>query len=239
MEIIDQKNGVPLSYYRELLAGKDPEELARRAGLPFGDGAFRLTLLGRGIRLLTADGTSAGGGAPVFDSGTSVFDDGTPAPPNVQILLLRLVTSGALAPSGGRLLAYRELPWGSVYDANFRGRCIGRLARSFGRDPQAFDRICARLGGISAGKGSWDLPFIYVGEGCGPGVAEGRDGGEAGSDSPILTVRLTLWPGDEEFPASAQFLFSDNFPAAFTAEDTAVVGDVILNTMSAMKKELA
>lgn len=224
MEIIDQKNGVPLSYYRELLAGKDPEELARRSGIPFGDGAFRLTLLGRGIRLLTADGTSAGGVAPVFDSGTSVFDDGTPAPPNVQILLLRLVTSGALAPSGGRLLAYRELPWGSVYDANFRGRCIGRLARSFGRDLQAFDRICVRLGGISAGKGSWDLPFICVGEGCG---------------GPILTVRLTLWPGDEEFPASAQFLFSDNFPAAFTAEDTAVVGDVILNTMSAMKKELA
>lgn len=224
MEIIDQKNGVPLSFYRELLAGKDPEELARRSGVPFGNGAFRLTLLGRGIRLLTADGTSVGGVAPVFDSGTSVFDDGTPAPPNVQILLLRLVTSGALAPSGGRLLAYRELPWGSVYDANFRGRCIGRLARSFGRDPQAFDRICARLGGTSAGKGSWDLPFICVGEGC---------------VGPILTVRLTLWPGDEEFPASAQFLFSDNFPAAFTAEDTAVVGDVILNTMSAMKKELA
>ena len=46
-----------------------------------------------------------------------------------------------------------------------------------------------------------------------------------------LTVRLIVWEGDDEFPPSSQILFSDNFPNAFTAEDIAVTGDIILDAM--------
>ena len=34
-----------------------------------------------------------------------------------------------------------------------------------------------------------------------------------------------------EFPPNAQILFSDNFRYAFTAEDLAVVGDIVLGRM--------
>ena len=44
-------------------------------------------------------------------------------------------------------------------------------------------------------------------------------------------VRFLLWAGDEEFPPSAQILFSDNFPLCFKAEDLAVVGDVAIGTL--------
>lgn len=44
-------------------------------------------------------------------------------------------------------------------------------------------------------------------------------------------IRLSIWEGDNEFPASAQILFSDNFSAAFTAEDIAVAGDITLNAL--------
>ena len=66
------------------------------------------------------------------------------------------------------------------------------------------------MGGIKAASGdvSYDLPFL-----------------------PGLTVRLILWEGDDEFPAQAQILFSDNFPSAFQAEDNAVTDDIILNAM--------
>ncbi|HIQ95452.1 MAG TPA: DUF3786 domain-containing protein [Candidatus Limivivens merdigallinarum] len=37
--------------------------------------------------------------------------------------------------------------------------------------------------------------------------------------------------GDEEFAPSAQILFSDNFPVAYTAEDVAYIGDVVLDYM--------
>ena len=44
-------------------------------------------------------------------------------------------------------------------------------------------------------------------------------------------VRFILWAGDEEFPPSAQILFSDNFPLSFEAEDLAVVGDIYIGTL--------
>ena len=43
-------------------------------------------------------------------------------------------------------------------------------------------------------------------------------------------VQFILWAGDDEFPPSAQILFSDNFPLSFSAEDMAVVGDCLLYT---------
>ena len=44
-------------------------------------------------------------------------------------------------------------------------------------------------------------------------------------------VQFILWAGDDEFPPSAQILFSDNFPLSFSAEDMAVVGDITIGTM--------
>ena len=44
-------------------------------------------------------------------------------------------------------------------------------------------------------------------------------------------VRFILWAGDDEFPPSAQILFSDNFPLSFEAEDLAVVGDISIGTL--------
>jgi hypothetical protein len=41
---------------------------------------------------------------------------------------------------------------------------------------------------------------------------------------------------DDEFPPSAQFLFSDNTPAAFNAEDLAAVGDVIIGTLKEISR---
>ena len=48
---------------------------------------------------------------------------------------------------------------------------------------------------------------------------------------PGLTIQLLLWLGDDEFPPNAQILFSDNFRYAFTAEDMAVIGDIVLGRM--------
>jgi hypothetical protein len=71
------------------------------------------------------------------------------------------------------------------------------------------------LGGVPVKKGdaAFDLRFI-------PGV----------------TVRLILWSGDEEFPPQSQWLFSDNTPLAFSAEDVAGMGDVIIGALKEMSK---
>lgn len=50
-----------------------------------------------------------------------------------------------------------------------------------------------------------------------------------------LRLCFVLWAGDEEFPSSAQILFSDNFPVAYAAEDVAYIGDVVLDYMKNIK----
>ena len=47
-------------------------------------------------------------------------------------------------------------------------------------------------------------------------------------------MRLIVWAGDDEFPPSAQMLFSDNFPNAFNAEDRAVIGDLLIHELKRM-----
>ena len=49
---------------------------------------------------------------------------------------------------------------------------------------------------------------------------------------PGLSIRFSVWNADEDFPPSAQILFSDNFHYAFDAEDMAYVGDVFIKLLS-------
>ena len=127
-----------------------------------------------------------------------------------RILFLHYLLEGKAAAPCAEFKPYRELPWGEVYDRNFTGRCIQRLVRIFGTKPDAFRAACEALGGMPVKSSgiAYDLEFL-----------------------PNLHLRFFLWEGDEDFPPSAQFLFSDNFAAAFTAEDMAVAGDVVLNAM--------
>ena len=198
MEIRDNKNEEPLRHYRALLAEMDPAAVAARAGVPYADGCFRTRLLDLEVLVSWPEG-----------EGRWALS-GDRLRPNAEILLLRLLTGGTLAPPTGKLLSYGELPWGETYLTQFRGRCIRRLAFSFGNEPEKFARACRSLGGTeAAGSGlSYDVPFL-----------------------PELTVRLTVWPGEEDLPPSAQFLFSSNVSLAFSAEDLAYAGDVILDAM--------
>ncbi len=199
MEVVDHKNGVPTEHYHGVFAAADPQEMSARSGVPYADGKFSLTLLSRPVSV-------------TWPEMEVVFEDtGAAAAPNTRILLARLIMEGTLLQrAGGAMLAYTDMPWGNVYAQQFRGRCILRLAGTYGAALPKFCEACEQMGGVRAGSGdvSYDIPFV--------------DG---------LTVRLILWEGDDEFPAAAQILFSDNFSAAFSAEDNAVVGDVLLNAM--------
>jgi len=198
MEIVDNKVGVPMEYYRSVFASRDPEEMSAASRVPYAEGEFHLTLLSRPVSVSW----------PEMEA--HYEDDGSATASNVRILLARLIMEGTIAAAGGKMLAYTDMPWGNVYAQQFRGRCILRLAGTYGCNTAGFVRACEEMGGSKAASGdiSYDLPFL-----------------------PGLFVRLILWEGDDEFPAQAQILFSDNFPNAFQAEDNAVVGDIILNAM--------
>ena len=200
----DQQKNAPREYYFAKYREIDPLEAARRTGLAFDveGGRFTLYILGHKLyalwpefKLIPADEGSC----------PEMFCDFC-----MEIVSMRFIIEGADVPGSGRFKAYRELPWGSVYDANFQGRCVKRFAYGFGFNPDRFKKAAEALGGIklSLGDVSYDLPFL-------------------GS----VVCRLILWIPDEEFPPSAQFLFSDNTVFAFNAEDLAAVGDVVIGAL--------
>lgn len=205
----NQLYGVPLAIYQDRFSAADPMEISRRTDIPFDTecGRFILTVLGfqvyaawPGYTLSPADAAAC----PRDLYGTKA-----------QILLLRHLLEGAHAAAAGTWLPYRSLPWGDVYERQFTGRCITRLAFSFGTKLELFAKVCEALGGKKFDKGdvSYDLEFV-------PGV----------------TVRLILWAGDDEFPPNSQWLFSDNTPLAFTAEDVAGMGDIICGVLKDVAK---
>ena len=132
-----------------------------------------------------------------------------------KILTLRYLLRGSYAESMGSFKTYREMPWGEVYLRQFDGRCIKRLAFSYGNRLGDFQKLMEHLGAEKIAHG--DICYQLC-------IYPGYD------------VQMILWEGDEEFPPSSQFLFSDNFPVSFEAEDIAQMGDVIIGSFKLFLK---
>jgi len=210
MEIKDNKTGVPMEHYLARYRELDLKEVSARTGLSLdGDGRFALRFLKR--RMYAA--------SPEFSLMPENPDDcpKTLLKPAAQMLVMRYLLEGVAAPDSGKLLSYREVPWGNVYDANFQGRCVKRLAYAFASRQDVFAAAAERLGAerVSAGDIAYDFAFFEN-----------------------VRVRLILYAADEEFPPTSQFLFSDSAPFAFTAEDLAVVGDILIDALKETEKSL-
>lgn len=203
MPIVENhKEQVPFAHYAARFAELDPAEAAARCGVPYDAEARAFA-----VRLLGVDYRV---GWPAFS--ISSGDAGGFALSSVpaQILVMRFLLEGRHSAHGGRFLTYRELPWGEVYLRPFTGRCLTRAAFAFGPRLEAFRAAAGRMGALPVRGG--DAAFQLE-------VLPGYD------------VRILVWEADDEFPPSAQILFSDNFPESFSAEDRTVVGDIVISDL--------
>ena len=208
-EVINNKDELPFRHYAGLFREADPLEISVRTGVPYDEtrGVFMLTLM-TGVYEITHPEYSVR-----FLSGEA---DRLSGYPSGQILTLRYLTHGQLIRSSGTFLAYQENPWGEVYLRNFTNRCINRLAFTFAGKGDLVARKMAVLHGTPYNKGDFGWEFEFM---------------------PGLSVRFAVWNADDEFPPSAQILFSDNFRYAFDAEDMAFVGDVFIKILSGVQTE--
>ena len=205
-ELLNNQVEHPMRYYSEQYRELDPGEISARTAVPFDEarGVFTLTLMNSSYEIAYPDFSVR------FISGEhdriSDFSSG-------QILFLRYLVNGHYVRPRGEFLAYRDVPWGEVYIRNFTGRCIRRLAYTFAGKGEAVARKMAALDGKVYEKGDigWEFEFM-----------------------PGLSIRFSIWNADEEFPPSAQILFSDNFHYAFDAEDMAYIGDIFIHILSAI-----
>lgn len=206
----DNKERLPLEHYLSLYGQMDPHEAASRLRIDYNqaDGYFVLKFLGSVYHITWPDFQVS------HQEDTAEFyplEEETSA----QILVARYFLNGKASTGSGKFFTYSEMPWGDVYERQFHGRCILRLAYGFGNKLGRFRTIMERMGG------------------------EEREFGDASYEVCLLEgyrVQFILWEGDEEFPPSSQILFSDNFPDSFEAEDMAVTGDVCIDMMKVLDK---
>jgi hypothetical protein len=158
--------------------------------------------------------------------------------PYEEILLIHYLTEGVFVPPAGELIDYRQFPGGSLYHSKFKQRAIDRLAREFGANPGLLAETANRVPGLRIQLPTGSETSGASTESSTLRTSSSSTSGASGADAcvtveflPELWVTLLVWAADDEFPASAQILFSDNFPKAFTAEDTAGVCDILISRL--------
>lgn len=207
----NQKEDVPFFHYLGIYKTLEPLTIARRCALPFDPAAsvFALRFMGTDYRVAFPDfELQDPQGKPVSQRAE-------------QILLLHYLCEGTYVEPQGKQRSYQEIPWGEVYYQNFKGRCITRLAYTFGKDLPGFRRVME------------ETPTLH---------AEPLTQGDAGYRFEFMSglhISFLVWAEDEEFPPSAQILFDDNVAFAFTAEDIAYAGEVIIKRLKEIREKLS
>ncbi len=129
-----------------------------------------------------------------------------------KTFLLRWLLEGKNIPWHGGWKTFREMPWGELYIVPFTGRALTRAAFTFGTRVEAYRAAAQKLGGEAVTHGDAGFAFELL---------------------PGLRLQLLVWAGDEEFPPSAQILYSDNFAEAIAPEDRVVAADILIGTVKA------
>lgn len=142
------------------------------------------------------------------DYAIRALDGGVLPPLPTQTFLLRYLLESRDVAWKGEWKTFREMPWGELYIQPFTGRCLQRAAFGFGNRLPAFRAACEKLGAkpLPHGDAGYEFPFL------GP-----------------YAMEILLWAGDEEFPPSAQLLYTENFAQGFAPEDRVVAGDILIN----------
>ena len=206
----DSKERLPWEHYLSQYQESDPKEIAARLGISYDEEQkyFTLKFLGTVYQISWPDFQVS---HEADDMGFYPLETMTYA----RTLTIRFLLNGAEASGTGKFKTYREMPWGEVYLRQFDGRCIKRLAFSYGNRIKDFQAIMEHMHCVPVKHGdiAYQLEIF-----------------------PDYLVQMILWEGDDEFPPSSQILISDNFPISFQAEDMAVMGDVIIGSLKSFAK---
>lgn len=198
-----RKDKIPYEYNKSIFKNFNPEEMEQNTGCIYDKEKqqFVVRLMGENIIVR-------------YPSGEVLKEDGRSiekyAP---KTLVLRyLMNAKGVAPLD-KNITYRDVDGGNMYYNNFYGRCLLRLAKTFGHNVEKFKAVLEKIGAEKVDMGDIAYKFEFLNN---------------------IYVTFALWQGDEEFPPSSQILFNGNVPFYFSAEDLAVVGDVSIGTITTL-----
>ena len=140
------------------------------------------------------------------------LDGGALPPLPTQTFLLRYLLEGRTVAPTGSYKTFREMPWGELYIKPYTGRVLTRAAFTLGTRVDAFRKAAQAMGAQEVKHADAGYLFKLIGD---------------------YEMQILVWEGDDEFPPSAQVLYSDNFAEGFHAEDRVVAGDILISAIKA------
>ena len=151
MQIENNKEEVPFSYYEELFRNVDPEAATSRLGAKWDGKEFYVNLMGREYAIAHPE------------YAIRVLDGGKVPPLPTQTFLLRYLLEGREIAWQGQWKTFREMPWGELYIKPYTGRVLTRAAFTFGTRVQKFREACEKMGAIPLKHGDAGYQFDLSG----------------------------------------------------------------------------
>ena len=151
MEIENNKEEVPFSYYENLFRDLDPAAAVARTNAKWDGKEFYVNLLGRDYAISHPD------------YAIRALDDGKLPPLPTQTFLLRYLLEGKAVADTGTWLTFREMPWGELYIKPYTGRVLTRAAFTFGTRVAAFRAACEKMGAVPVNHGDAGFQFDFLG----------------------------------------------------------------------------
>lgn len=152
MQIENNKEEVPFSFYEEKFQALDPAEVTSRLTDVKWDGKeFYVNLLGSEYAIshpVYAIRNTRGGNLP---------------PLSCQTFLLRYLLESKTVAWCGQWKTFREMPWGEMYIKPYTGRVLTRAAFTFGTRVAAFKTACEKMGALAVPHGDGGYQFDFIG----------------------------------------------------------------------------
>ncbi len=151
MQIENNKEEVPFSYYEEQFGKLEPAEAATRLTALKWDGKeFYVNLLGREFAI----------SHPVY--AIRALDGGALPPLPTQTFLLRYLLEAKTVMGTGNWLTFREMPWGELYIKPYTGRVLTRAAFTLGTRLDAFRKAAEKMGATPVPHGDAGFEFTLI-----------------------------------------------------------------------------
>ncbi|MBM3123542.1 MAG: DUF3786 domain-containing protein [Chloroflexi bacterium] len=127
-----------------------------------------------------------------------------------QTLLLYYLNTADGAPATGRWVSFADLPGGRFYHPAFQGYSGDEVVKAFGVDLDSFRRACRSAGGCEIARGDASFLFIAL---------------------PRLSLMMTYWLGDEDFPSSCKVLFDESACHYLPIDGCALMGSNLVRRL--------
>lgn len=128
----------------------------------------------------------------------------------LAIIILHYLVTAKGTPLTGRWIAFRHLPGGDIYIDPFQNRAVKPFLKNFGNNPEEFKRAALALGGKEIKQSGISMVIQVL---------------------PRVPICFTIWPGDEELPASATILFDEAASSYMPTEDYAHIPAIVNGAM--------